>query len=140
MAEIILSLSSLQMLRYILKLMNLVKGYGIEHSINDIAESKGKGLFILLYGQFFISANKVGYVFLISYQDLRALARLLQVRLKEHSLPDKLIYIPAETVAVAAKSLFSVGVVDVGTTAKYFGANLKNIFDLATTWGAFLLM
>lgn len=38
------------------------------------------------------------------------------------------------------KPLFSVGVADVGTTAKHVEANLNKIFNLATTWRAILLM
>ncbi|EXJ70039.1 uncharacterized protein A1O5_07112 [Cladophialophora psammophila CBS 110553] len=47
----------------------------------------------------------------------------------------------AETVALAArKPLFAISVADVGTKAKNVEANLKKIFDLATSWQAILLI
>ncbi|EXJ83924.1 hypothetical protein A1O1_07553 [Capronia coronata CBS 617.96] len=47
----------------------------------------------------------------------------------------------AQTIAVAArKPLFSIGVADVGTSAKLVESNLEKIFDLATTWRAILLI
>ncbi|KAK9780209.1 putative AAA family ATPase [Seiridium cardinale] len=46
----------------------------------------------------------------------------------------------AETIAMATrKPLFSIGVSDVGTSAKYVESNLEKIFDLAQTWKAILL-
>lgn len=49
--------------------------------------------------------------------------------------------LPAETIAFAAKKpLFPVNVADVGTKAKYVEGNLEELFDLATTWEAILLM
>ncbi|OTB07949.1 hypothetical protein M426DRAFT_317451 [Hypoxylon sp. CI-4A] len=47
----------------------------------------------------------------------------------------------AETLAAAAgKTLFSIGVGDVGIKAKNVEANLRRIFDLATRWKAVLLI
>ncbi|OAG41850.1 hypothetical protein AYO21_03853 [Fonsecaea monophora] len=47
----------------------------------------------------------------------------------------------AETVALAArKPLFAISVADVGTKAKNVEANLKKIFDLATSWQSILLI
>ncbi|KAF3015628.1 hypothetical protein E8E14_011058 [Neopestalotiopsis sp. 37M] len=47
----------------------------------------------------------------------------------------------AETLAIATrKPLFSVGVADVGTSAKYVEPNLERIFDLAQKWKAILLI
>lgn len=47
----------------------------------------------------------------------------------------------AETLAIATrKPLFSAGVADVGTSAKYVEHNLERIFDLAHKWKAILLM
>ncbi|KAI0593506.1 P-loop containing nucleoside triphosphate hydrolase protein [Biscogniauxia sp. FL1348] len=47
----------------------------------------------------------------------------------------------AETIAIATrKPLFSIGVADVGTSAKYVESNLEKIFDLAQTWKAILLI
>ncbi|KAJ2974911.1 hypothetical protein NUW58_g8508 [Xylaria curta] len=47
----------------------------------------------------------------------------------------------AETLAAAAKkTLFSIGVGDIGTKAKKVESNLRRIFDLATKWKAILLM
>lgn len=47
----------------------------------------------------------------------------------------------AETVAIATrKPLFAISVADIGTKAKNAEANLANIFDLATSWQAILLM
>jgi hypothetical protein len=49
--------------------------------------------------------------------------------------------IPAQTIAAAVKKpLVSIGVADVGTTAKHVESNLKRIFNLATRWKAILLM
>ena len=47
----------------------------------------------------------------------------------------------AQTIATAAgKPLISIGVADVGTSAKLVESNLEKIFDLATTWSAILLI
>ncbi|KAJ8132586.1 hypothetical protein O1611_g1040 [Lasiodiplodia mahajangana] len=47
----------------------------------------------------------------------------------------------AQTLAAAAKkTLFSIGVGDIGTKAKKVESNLRRIFDLATKWKAILLM
>ncbi|ORY63320.1 AAA family ATPase [Pseudomassariella vexata] len=47
----------------------------------------------------------------------------------------------AQTIAIAAgKPLFSIGVADVGTSAKLVESNLEKIFDLATSWKAVLLI
>lgn len=47
----------------------------------------------------------------------------------------------AETVAIATrKPLFAISVADIGTKAKNAEANLANIFDLATSWQAILLI
>ncbi|KAF7532969.1 hypothetical protein G7054_g7499 [Neopestalotiopsis clavispora] len=47
----------------------------------------------------------------------------------------------AETLAIATrKPLFSIGVADVGTSAKYVEPNLERIFDLAHKWKAILLI
>ncbi|ETS88013.1 hypothetical protein PFICI_01841 [Pestalotiopsis fici W106-1] len=47
----------------------------------------------------------------------------------------------AETIAIATrKPLLSIGVADVGTSARYVEPNLERIFDLAQTWKAILLI
>jgi len=42
--------------------------------------------------------------------------------------------------AAARKPLFSIGVADVGMSAKNVESRLETIFDLATNWKAILLM
>jgi hypothetical protein len=55
--------------------------------------------------------------------------------------PPSLHLTPAETLAAAAqKTLFNIGVADVGTKARDVESNLRKIFELATKWKAILLM
>lgn len=92
-------------------------------SVDDIVPGKGKGLVILLYGNY----NSGHY--------------LVSAANKDIGPPGVGKSSTAETIAVAArKPLFSISVADVGTKAKHVESNLSKIFSLATYWKAILLM